>query len=283
MTQALLVDGHVHYHPCFGVEPFLEAARANFEAARGRLGLTEPALGCLLFSESAWHCYFREFAEGLVRRSTRDWTVETTEEDCSIIAYCERRPIMILVAGRQIVTAERLEVLALASSRTFSDGEPIDEVVEKAVLSGAVTVLPWGFGKWFGKRGRTIARILESTRAGQIYLGDNSGRPALAPEPHLFAVARAKGVPVLPGSDPLPFKSQARNAGRYGFVLEGSVDMRTPAATIRQKLLEQRLQPRRYGRLESLPNFVRSQVRMQLLNRMRQRGVTAPSSQGARS
>ena len=270
MTEALLVDGHVHYHPCFGVEPFLEAARSNFAAARSRLGLTEAALGCLLFSESAWHGYFHAFVEGLIDRSTARWTVELTDEPCSIIACRDHQPIMILIAGRQIVTAERLEVLALASSWSVPDGRPIDAVVEGAVTSGAIAVLPWGFGKWLGKRGRVVARILDSPWAGQICLGDNSGRPAFAPRPRLFELARSRGVPVLPGSDPLPFASQARKPGRYGFVLEAPVDMGSPALMIRKQLLH-RLQPRWYGRLESLPNFIRNQVAMQVRGRMGER------------
>ncbi len=270
MTEGLLVDGHVHYHPCFGVESFVEASRANFTAARRRLGLTDAALGCLMFSESAWHDYFRAFAEGLIDRSATGWTVEATDEECSIIACRNHRPAVILVAGRQIVTAEKLEVLALASNRSFSERSPIDAVIESAVASGAITVLPWGFGKWVGKRGRMIARILDSPWVDKIYLGDNGGRLALAPRPRLFEVARAKGVPVLPGTDPLPLPSQARKPGRYGFVLEGPVDLRTPAGGIREKLLR-RFQPRPYGRLESLPSFVGSQLAMQLQTRMRKR------------
>jgi hypothetical protein len=252
------------------VDQFLEAARWNFAAARSRLGLTEAGFGCLLFSESAWHDYFHAFVEGLIDRTTGPWTVEPTDEPCSIVACRDRRPTMILIAGRQIVTAERLEVLALASSWSVPDGRPIDAVVEGAVSSGAITVLPWGFGKWFGKRGRVVARILDSPWGDQICLGDNAGRPAFAPRPRLFDLARSRGVPVLPGSDPLPFASQARKPGRYGFVLDAPVDTRSPALMIRKQLLR-RFQPRQYGRLESLPSFIRSQIAMQVRGRLGER------------
>lgn len=266
MVTTLLVDGHVHYHPCFGVGRFLEAALSNFRAARDEVG-RQNALGCLMFTESSWSHYFRAFANGLIEREAPDWGVETTDEECSLVAYKDGDERLLLVAGRQIVTAERLEVLALATRDDYPDGLRIDEAVERTVSSGAVTVLPWGFGKWTGKRGRMVRRILTSPSADEIFVGDNGGRPALGPHPALFRLAEARGVPILPGSDPLPLPAEVGKPGRYGFVLEGPADPRAPAGAIKA-ILAKRTTPRRFGRLEGFTTFVRRQAAVRIHRRV---------------
>ena len=262
MITTLLVDGHVHYHSCFRVHEFLEAALVNFRAAARELG--EPrALGCLMLTESSWSHYFRAFADGLVERSTEGWTVEPTAEECSLVVRRSPNERLVLVAGRQIVTSDRLEVLALATSEVYPDGVPIGEAVDRALSTGAVTVLPWGFGKWTGGRGRIVKGILTSPVADELYVGDNGGRPALGAEPALFQLARNRGVPILPGSDPLPLAPEVGKPGRCGFVLTGPFAPETPAAAIRG-MLSARSQPRRFGRLEGLLQFVQRQVALRL-------------------
>lgn len=271
VTTTLLVDGHVHYHACFGVEPFLEAALANFAAARRELERPD-ALGCLLFSESSWSHWFRAFAGGVLKSTAPGWRVDATSEACSIYVSKKGAAPLIVISGRQIVTAERLEVLALATTGEYPDGLPFHEALDRAVVSGAVPVVPWGFGKWTGARGRTVAEALASPRAKEMFLGDNGGRPAVAPTPRLFEVARDAGVPILPGSDPLPLPGEVVKPGRLGFVLQGPVDAQQPAASIR-RLLSTRSQPRRFGRLEALPTFVARQTAL----RIRRRGAGSPT------
>jgi hypothetical protein len=262
LSVTLLVDGHVHFHPCFGVAEFLEAAASNFQAARREVG-DSAAVGCLLFTENSWRHAFRAFRDGLVERSAEGWSIQPTAEACSLIARGPTGGRLMLFAGRQIVTAERLEVLALCTIEQYPDGLPMAEAVSRALSTGAVTVLPWGFGKWTGGRGRVVEHMLTSPLADELYLGDNGGRPAAGPEPRLFRLARARGVPVLPGSDPLPLAPEVRKPGRVGFVLKGRVPAETPAAAI-AALLAARTQPPRFGRLESLPTFVHRQVALRL-------------------
>jgi len=273
-VTTMLVDGHVHLHTCFGVEAFLEAALSNFEAARRELG--EPdAIACLLFSESSWSHYFVAFTRGLLERTVPGWRVDSTSEDCSIVACKNGAAPLVFISGRQIVTAERLEVLALGTVREYPDGLPFREALDLAVASGAIPVVPWGFGKWTGARGRAVEEALRSSRAGEIFLGDNGGRPAVAPTPRLFEVARATGVPILPGSDPLPLPGEVGKPGRVGFVLEGPVDTQRPSASIRA-LLSARSQPRRFGRNERLTTFVVRQAALRLRRRRAERSADAP-------
>ena len=176
---------------------------------------------------------------------------------------------IVLVAGRQIVSRERLEVLAIGTRATFADGRPLDEALAGVMAADAVAVVPWGVGKWQGARGRLIAHLLERDRDRRLFVGDNGGRLGLAPRPKLLARAERRRVPVLAGSDPLPSPAQLAKVGGYGFVAEVDLDAHAPFAALRGYLEGLQTSPRTFGRLESLPGFVRSQVTMQVQKRCR--------------
>ena len=101
----------------------------------------------------------------------------------------------------------------------------------------------------------------------RFFLGDNGGRPRVASAPRLFRLAEERGIAVLPGSDPLPFPGQVRKVGGYGFVLTGDVVPERPAAGLKRILAGLTQSPPSFGRRESLPGFVRSQLGMQWLLR----------------
>jgi hypothetical protein len=262
----MLVDGHVHLHDCFEAPVFLDAAAANLTAAARRLGLPGKPAGCLLLVESQGVDQFARLAGGTA--ATGAWRVSPTEEPVSLLAHRPGALPIVLVAGRQIVSRERLEVLAVGTRATFADGRPLDEALAGVMAADAVAVVPWGVGKWQGARGRLIAELLERDRDRPLFVGDNGGRLGLAPRPRLFARAQR---PVLAGSDPLPSPGQVAKVGGYGFVAEVELDAKAPFATLRGYLEGLEASPRTFGRLESLAGFVRSQVAMQVQKRYRPR------------
>jgi hypothetical protein len=184
---------------------------------------------------------------------------------------------LVLIAGRQIVTAERLEVLALGTLGTFADGLPISTVLDQVADAGALAVLPWGFGKWIGGRGRIIRDLLNSHRASRLFVGDNGGRLSIAPEPSLLMDARQQGIPILPGTDPFPFAEQVRRPLSYGFVLAAHVTGTAPAASIKQALQARRAQPEVFGRCTGVADFVSNQLAMQWRKRRAKAGSAAGS------
>ncbi len=263
----LLVDGHVHIHGFFDIAEFLENAAVNFRVAARQLGVPTSSPGCLLLTESSGVDRFAELRERVSDRFG-PWTLRPTDEDCSLVAtHCRDNSTLILIAGRQIAARERLEVLALACGKHFEDGLPLKEVIGRVLASDALCVVPWGFGKWSGRRGAVVRGLLDSGLADRIFLGDNGGRLSLGPRPKLFKVAGTRGVRILPGTDPLPFAHQVTKAGRYGFVLKGSLEERAPAGCIKVLLRQGAAQPRVFGRLESVARFIRCQVAMQLQKR----------------
>lgn len=260
-----LIDAHVHFYRHFDETLFFDSAAANMDKAAQTLGLGDAWIGCLLFAESRNDDFFSAFrAAG---RAGERWQLTPTAEPNALLAGRSDRPELILVAGRQIETAEKLEVLALGSSRTVADHQPLEATIDQVRADGAIVVLPWGFGKWTFARGRRIAEFLQSTDAADVHLGDNSGRLQLSPWPQLFGLGQRRGLLVLPGSDPLPLPAAATKVASYGFVLEGRVDPRTPATDLKRLITTQTTQPVTFGRRERLLPFCRNQVLMQLRKR----------------
>ena len=256
----VLVDAHVHLYGDYDLGAFLAGARANFHAAAEGLGLPRETPACLLLAEVGGRRWFAEARRG--PGMARGWRLEPTAEPESLVA----RPPgtdgeLVVVAGRQIATADGVEVLALAADVEIPDGLPLAETIALAREAGAVTVLPWGFGKWWLARGRAVRAALPPGRdgLGTLFVGDNGNRPA-ALAPRLFAEAERRGIPLLPGSDPLPLPGHAGRAGSHGLVLEGPFDERRPAASLRALLAAAPVRPRRWGRPASLRRFVADQL-----------------------
>jgi hypothetical protein len=273
VKNVLLADGHVHFHRCFTWPAFLEAATVNLARARARLGLAADVPACLMLTESAGVSAYRVLSREPSALRSSGWHVGSTDEACSLVVsrrralphghLClesSRREAIIVVAGRQIVTAERLEVLALALGDEVPDGRPCREVLREVTDRGALAVIPWGVGKWLGRRGRLVRDLIAGGCEVPFCLGDNGGRAGAMGRPSLFDVAERSGVPVLAGSDPLPMPEQVCRVGSYGFVLGDWQATSRPAAKVTAKLRELRGSPPAFGELASIPTMVRAQL-----------------------
>lgn len=268
--KRLYVDAHVHIYDCFNLSSLLSAAYENCRAASFQSGNEGNVVGVLLLTESSHDNWFQRLysaAHGEKRIDSVDkdrWYFEPTEETCSVIARGEEDEVLFVVAGSQIVTKEKLEVLAIGTDQPFADGDSMTDVLDTVRAVGALPVIPWGFGKWTGRRGMIVKSLLDRAHSGQFFLGDNSGRPGFLPAPVHFKVAETKGIWVLPGSDPLPFASEYWRAGSFGFMLKGGISDSTPAAKLKQILKDIRTMPIPYGRRERPFRFLKNQLRMQL-------------------
>ena len=223
-----MIDGHVHVHPSYDASALLALAKANLS----RLGEGQPVL---LLTEMAGVDVFATWkAKG-----------ETLDDTAAV-----RIDGVVVCAGRQIVTRERIEVLSLLSEVKHEDGQPLDDTIAAVKSSGGLVVLPWGVGKWSGARGQ---RVAEAARQHGVMLGDNAGRPIGWPRPKVYGE-----FVVLPGSDPLRMAREQSIVGTYGFKLTG--DPRNPGAAIRAlthtpTIIGSRVNPLR---------FVRQQVGLRL-------------------
>jgi hypothetical protein len=268
--QTILIDSHVHIYDCFDLQLFFNSTLGNFQ----RYADNHSYTFVLLLTESTTEFYFEhlsKIANGMASIDLLpiDWTVTTTDEPTALYVHNQSGQGMFLLAGSQIITAEKLEVLALLTTQRFADGKPIASVIQDVRMSEGISVIPWGFGKWMGKRGSIVAQLLVQDDLPLLFLGDNGGRPNFWPEPYFFKLAKQKGLQILPGTDPLPFQSQVGRAGSFGCLVEGVFNPAQPATSIKQLLLESAEQPKPYGVLEQPWAFVRNQIGMQLLKQYR--------------
>jgi hypothetical protein len=265
----LLVDAHVHMYDCFGVADVFDAAAANFASAARALKNRPRFDGVLCLVESAGERFVdgvRTRRLGRVWRGRRGyWELVDCSEPETLVFRCGRSRLAV-VAGRQLVTRERLEVLALGTTAALPDGESIDATLEAVQAVGAAAVLPWGVGKWLGARGAVVDRILAEPKWKHVFLGDNGNRLRYGPDPARFAAARLAGRSVLPGSDPLPLPGEERRVGGYGFAVDVDLDPLRPAASF-LALLQSGATFMAFGRREGLSGFVGKQLKLRFAGR----------------
>jgi len=252
------VDGHVHFHSPDRVEATLDAAAAHFRVQGGR---TEGLLGALLLTQTSGERVFESLQAG---RQAGAWKLASaTDEPGSLIARRDQVAVAI-VCGRQVRAADGLEVLGLGTCQTYPDGLPFTEAVDRVRESGALTVLPWGFGKWFGERGRRVARVLDTHGPGEVFLGDNGNRLAALGLPKLIQAGEQKGFRVLPGTDPFPLARAPMRVGSFGFCTAIDPPAAAPWRALRHWLVTQSSSPPAYGHAVGPLRFVLDQVGLRL-------------------
>lgn len=262
-SPRLLADGHVHLHPCFALGTFLDSARANLAAGAREVPNAAAEPGVLFLTESAGVRRLREILEGPLPFRAGGWTVDAGADGRSALARDGGGSAILLVEGCQIATRERLEVLGLGCGAQIPDGLPLEDSLARVLASGALAVIPWGFGKWWSSRGKVVAETIAKADRLRVFLGDNGGRLRHGPPPALFARAEALGFRLLPGSDPLPFPREVRRVGSYGFALDATLDDAAPVASLLARIASPGPGFDRFGRRASVVEFARNQAAMQ--------------------
>jgi hypothetical protein len=264
----ILFDAHVHIHDRFNPAALFDAAYRNFCSVGKSLG----AAFFLLLTEGEKQHQFKQLRDG--KNPCGDWQILSTGESFSLRLEKRgnTRSEMFLVAGRQLVTAERLEVLALLTGEQFEEGLPLARTVDEVRRLGALPALPWGAGKWLGRRKRVLSRFFQEETIQPLFLADNRCRPRLWPFPDF---ARKTSLKILAGTDPLPFPWEERRAGSYGCMLANDaalIDKFAPAAGLRRLLLDPWSQPVVYGQPEATLDFFKNQTAMQIHKHLPRRG-----------
>lgn len=259
-----LIDSHVHMYPRHAVSDFLHGALANFQAEANLRGLSQQGPFLLLFAGTPAEDAFARLRCAAESGECGGWKLASTAERGSLIAVQAAGASLILIDGRQIVTSEGLEVLALGCPDDLPRNLALPKAVELARSRNAIPVIPWGFGKWWLRRGRILRRLLGSQAAQFVKIGDSAARPRLTFRPTILQQASRLNICILPGTDPLPFPGDARRAGSYGLILPGSLDVRRPAEGVKQLIGALEAQPAIYGRRDGLGRFLFRQLRLRM-------------------
>lgn len=265
----IFVDGHVHLHSCHSLDNLLHSSLENFEAQRERMAGEEQTDCVLLLAECAGVNIFAALRDQLPAGSALhegDWNLLATDEECSLLLTHTAWPKwrMFLFAGRQIVTQERLEVLALATAGACPDDLSVDDTIAVVQDHDGMVVLPWGVGKWLGKRGEIISRLVAAATPGQLFVGDNGGRPWIWPEPAQFRLAASRQLGLLSGSDPLPLKGEEVLVGNFGATLPGVLSATTPAKNFKAICRKTPMSIKPFGRKMGVVRFFTTQVALRL-------------------
>jgi len=261
----ILVDAHVHIYDSFELGLFFDSAFSNFREAAGSIGVSDCFVPVLLLAEAPECDFFHRFVDCAGNAESGaptlgNWFFKRTSERDSLVAASVDSREILLMAGRQVATREGFEVLALLTGSRFEENIPIRDLIRSVNRENGLAVIPWGFGKWQGERGRSLTDLLEEGGEIGFFLGDSGGRASFLPRPSHLRLAEEKGVRVLPGSDPLPLESEVHRAGSYGFYLPGEIPRSNPAEYLRQALSDRKSSIKVFGGLISPLRFIKNQM-----------------------
>lgn len=266
----LLVDGHVHLYSNYdllgafkiGIENLSKNARKivqNLELNHNKA--THTSIKVLLLTERSDCHFFDQFCDSASRFESIGLKIKQTPELEALLITCNHGDAIYIFAGRQIITAERLEILSLTSNKMIEDRKfTVKEVIEKVNESRGIPVLNWAPGKWFFKRKKVVQQTLEKSSPQQVLIGDTSLRHTLWPEPKLMIQAKDTGFKVIAGSDPLPFRGEENLIGSYGFSAIAEFDPEKPVTSIRKMLRDQNSKVSFMGKRNNILKFTKREI-----------------------
>ena len=268
--ELIFIDAHVHIYDCFRIERVLDFALANFEKASRRMAGSRRFDGILFLTETAGTNKYSQLLRYARENSstktleTSGWKFYCTDEGTCLRASLDDQQNIFIIAGRQIITAENLEVLSLATTTNFAGGRPLYDVIHQITEHEGIPVIPWGVGKWLGKRGTFLKEFMMKNKGSNIYLGDNGGRPSFWLHISHFQLAIEYGIRILRGTDPLPLTDEVKRIGNFGFMVAEDLDTSHPSSHVKKLLQDNHTNIINYGNLQNPIRFFRNQFILKL-------------------
>lgn len=191
----LQIDTHVHIYPEYNLELLYNAALENF----ARYSSHSQFNVICLTDRNGQNSFDLLQKSGLAITKIDRLLLKAGKPDLKSIYF---------FLGKQIVTKEKIEILGLGMEETIPDGLSAEEVIDKILLAQGLPVLPWGLGKWFFSRGKTVTKLLE--KYPQLSLGDISQRIFYS---HILNKFCERNL--IFGTDPLPGKGPEVRVGGF--------------------------------------------------------------------
>ena len=219
MKTQYIVDTHVHLRDGVRVEQLLDVAAANFKTQLESQNKSAAQACCVLFmTESSGEQCFNQCQCGNVFGG---WRFEHVLGEHFVLMTHEQKENIGLVRGQQIVCKENIEVLWVGGCDETLQGKGAIEVLDKLADLGGLVILPWGLGKWTGRRKRVVEEILSSFSHDKLLIGDTPLRGSLFSQQRFMQRLTDAGYMLLPGTDPLPIHGGQQRVGLNGIVIDG--------------------------------------------------------------
>jgi hypothetical protein len=243
--MAILIDTHIHIYDSYKTEILFNAFRDNTIRAKANIG-------AMMLVEREGVDYFSKLKSG---EGTPANSSIIESDSTSFIIRTPSLPDIIVIAGKQIVCKEKVEILAYGTHIEIPDGTPIRETINRVIEAGGKPVIAWGVGKWLFKREKLVKALLKEYSPKQLLIGDSALRPTIWTEPLIMRSARKNGFTVLAGSDTLPPSDQALRAGQYAERYDKNIDLSQPITPqLLQILCEKETMV--FGRRSTLKEFL---------------------------
>jgi hypothetical protein len=261
---SLFVDGHVHLYQRGDVQDMFSAVSENFARAANR-ARTSVSYGILLLADpqsiDGFHwCSQLSRLDG--SKQSTGWKIVSKPDNHTLHVSKKGCIPLAVLGGHQAITEEGLEVLIFPKKVETDERQPTRSLITRTIEAGGLAILPWGAGKWLGRRGKLIEQVIGDTAPGQLAIADNGGRPRVWRTVSILATARQRRFQIMSGTDPLPIPGELQRVGSYGFSLTGSMDSSWNSSDIISALCTRELRP--YGRLLPLWDFLRKQVALRV-------------------
>lgn len=254
-SRTIYVDGHVHIYPATRLQAAIDWAATNLR----RLTVAAPSQGVLILADPDGVDGFERLCAA---RSTpgelTGWSVGEPSPNFVTLTHGSGVTFTVL-RSRQLVTREGLEVIVTGARSTLSSGKSFGSTLDEARASGGWPTIPWGAGKWLGRRGRLVSAAIAAEAArSSIVIGDNGGRPRGWSYVPQFRAAAENGVPILAGSDPLPIAGDEHRIASYGSLVTLPASLELDVA-LKEALLAPRARIAAAGQRIDAWQFARSQ------------------------
>lgn len=255
--MSVVIDAHVHIYPHYDLTRALHNAEQNllllYQQARKKNSRLEqePSDLCIALTERFDCFFYRDLIQGKTTLPQGTTLLPRREAGIASLLLPSGRHLHI-IAGRQIVTCERLELLCFGADAHITDGLSFTEAQQAVRDAGGLPVLNWAPGKWLFKRKPIVEKIIAEATPGEFLLCDTTLRPRLWAEPILMRRGRRRGLGVLAGSDPLPLPGEELRIGSYGLCIDRTLRPGAELASLKE-LLHQPKPPLHWvGRRSSL-------------------------------
>lgn len=209
-----ILDTHLHLYPEYDLTQAFNTLLDN----TSQYGEDVSRVACLAERHDCQ--YFQQLSTGEILLDDFTFSSEVANE---LTLKRNRDSLEItLLPGRQVITKENIEILALACPEMIDDQQPAIDIIYQINQLGRVPVIAWSPGKWFTRRGELVKKLISQLEHRDFLIGDTTLRPYGWGTPNLMKKARNLGFTVVAGSDPLPFTGEEAWLGAYHSVVKSS-------------------------------------------------------------